>query len=123
MRVYTMRKDGFAYLEPVGSWGLVQTRGLVPQDSDLRVNFRAPYGTVKVQLSGEDGKPMPGFSFDDCIPLTGDELEAPVRWRNKALEEVKGTWLRLEFEFYQAELYAYRWHCHVHYALDEKERF
>jgi len=123
MRVYTMRKDGFAYLEPIGSWAFVQTRGLVPQAADLRINFRAPFGTVKVQLTGEDAKPLSGFSFDDCIPLTGDELEAPVRWKEKSLEEVIGKWLRLEFEFYQAELYAYRWHCHVHYALDEKERF
>jgi len=123
MRVYTIRKDGFAYLEPVGNWGRVTTRCLIPKDGDLTINFKAELGSVMIQISDPAGDPFPGFGFDDFVPLTGDELRARPRWKSgKKLEELIGKDLRLEFKMNQARLYAYRWDCTLHYALKPQER-
>ena len=122
MTVHTMRKDGFAYLEPVGAYGWVRTRGLVPRDGDLTVNYKAPLGQVRIQVCDKAGKPFAGFSFEDCVPLHGDELAARPAWKEKQLGELAGQWVRLEFELYQARLYAYRWDCQLHYALNPQER-
>ena len=122
MRVYTLRKDGFACLASVGE-GLVRTRGLIPKDPDLRINFHSPFGWVKLQLSKSNGQPYEGFSFSDSVPMTGDELAAQPQWNSgKKLQELVGQWVRLEFKMFQAKLYAYRWDCTLHYAHSPQER-
>ncbi|MFH1008841.1 MAG: hypothetical protein V1800_15305 [Candidatus Latescibacterota bacterium] len=119
MIVHELRKDGFAYLEPRAGWGTVTMRCVKPRSGDIAINFRAPVGQVLVQLSEPGGsfgkpvearKPIPGFSFQDCIPMTGDELYARPRWKNHAdASGVIGEHVRLEFKLFQAELYAVRW--------------
>jgi len=117
-----MRKDGFACMSYIGT-GYLRTRGLIPKDSDLRINFQVPLGWVKVQISKSNGEPYEGFTFDDSIPMTGDELEATPQWTSgKKLDELTGKWLRIEFKMFQAKLYAYRWDCTLHYALKPQER-
>jgi hypothetical protein len=51
-----------------------------------------PGGSVRVRLTREqDWKSLPGFDFVDCEPLTGDFLEARVRWKGRdTLPSVKG---------------------------------
>jgi hypothetical protein len=122
LRTYQMRKDGFAYLESAGGDGWVRTRGLIPKDGDLTINYKAPLGRVHVQVCDKAGQPYEGFSFDDCKPLTGDELAAKPVWKNRNLAELTGKYVRLEFKIYQAHLYAYRWDCQLHYALEPQER-
>ena len=122
MRVYSMRKDGFAYLEPVGGHGWVRTRGFIPKDGKLSINYQAPLGEVQVQVCDTKGDPYPGFSFEDCDPLRGDELAAEPRWKGKKLEELVGKWVRLEFKLFQSRLFAYRWNCDLHYGLNPQKR-
>jgi hypothetical protein len=122
MRIYNLRKDGFACLASLGV-GEVRTRGLIPKDGNLRINFQAPLGWVKVQIAKSNGEPHEGFSFEDSVPMTGDELEAIPRWKSgKKLDQLVGQWLRIEFQMFQAKLYAYRWDCTLHYALRPQER-
>jgi hypothetical protein len=39
-------------------------------------------GVLLVELLGPDGKPLPGFTREDCLPLKDDRSSAPVHWRN-----------------------------------------
>ncbi|MAE66783.1 MAG: hypothetical protein CMJ18_21145 [Phycisphaeraceae bacterium] len=111
-----LRKDGFAYLRSIGV-GRVGLKGMHPARGDLNINFLAPRGHVRVQACDIDFKPLDGFAFDDCISLEGDELHAPVRWKNKTPDDLIGQVVRLEFELFQAQLYAVRWSCdHLVYA-------
>ncbi|MFH1006014.1 MAG: hypothetical protein V1800_00750, partial [Candidatus Latescibacterota bacterium] len=110
MIVHELRKDGFAYLEPRAGWGTMTMRCVKPRSGDIAINFRAPVGQVLVQLSEPGGrfgkpvearKPIPGFSFQDCIPMTGDELYARPRWKNHAdASGVIGERVRLEFKLF-----------------------
>jgi hypothetical protein len=122
MRIYTLRKDGFCSLNSIGV-GHLRTRGLIPKDGNLRINYQAPLGWIKVQLSKSNGEPHEGFTFEESIPLAGDEVEATPQWKSgKSLDELVGQWLKIEFQMFGAKLYAYRWDCTLHYAHSPQER-
>lgn len=38
-------------------------------------------GFIQVELLDAAGKPVPGFSREDCLPLHGDHAEMAVKWR------------------------------------------
>ncbi len=44
-----------------------------------------PGGSIRIRILNEqDRKPMSGFDFENCEPMTGDFLKAPVRWNGQA---------------------------------------
>jgi hypothetical protein len=106
----TLRKDGFAYLRSVGQ-GRVGLKPMIPDADDLNINFLCPRGRVRVQACDGNFEPIEGFTFADCIPMQGDELHAPVRWKDRSVGELIGRDVRLEFELFDAHLYAVRWSC------------
>jgi hypothetical protein len=117
MLLHEFRADGFAYLENSGGWGQLATRTVVPRSGDLKLNYVAPTGQVLVQLSATDGKPLPGFAFEDCVPLTGDRLRGRVRWkRRRTLRRALGKPLRVEIRMRDARLYALRLDCGLWYT-------
>ena len=125
--VHRLREEGFAYIEPIAGYGFLATRHLLPRDADLRINFLAPNGYVWVQAavgeSPEVSRPHEGFSFDDCIPLKGDETDAPVRWKNgRTLDELGDKYVRLEFKLFQTRLYAVHWDFQIRYGDPILER-
>jgi len=113
-----IKRDRFASLAAV--W-----RGLFDIDAghrmgeELFVNVQAGNGEVRVALAekwgpgyGETRKHehLPGFSFDDCIPITGDHVHAPVRFKNKRLTDIAMDLpLTIRFELTRAEIFAYEW--------------
>lgn len=67
-------------------------------------------GRLRARLIGpDDGKPVPGYGYDDCEPLAGDIRGAPVRWRGKdALPPVSAV---AEVEITRGTLYAFAYHA------------
>ncbi len=106
--LYTLRMDGFVYLESYSHRGWVTTRPFRLHDDKLRLNLRAPHGQVRVQISDSRGTVIQGFAFDDCVPFRGDALFHIAQWKDKHLGELIGQWIRIEFEMTHAELYAVR---------------
>ncbi len=107
--LHTLRRDGFAYLEPVGGWGQFTTRTLVPKSGKLTVNYQAPVGQVLVQVTDSKRKVIPGYSFKDCVPLQGDEIYCKVIWKTrKDLSELVNKPIHLEFRLFDARIYAVR---------------
>ena len=119
---YTLRKDGFACLEPLAGWGWLRTRVLLPQDADLSLNVQAPTGQVLTQVTDEAGQPLPGFAFEDSVPFEGDGVAVRPRWVEGRLGELVGKPCRLEFKLFNARLYAFRWQCQVYYASEPQDR-
>ncbi len=76
---------------------------------DLKLNVRAPYGRVRVQLSDRIGQALPGYTFDECVPFRGDDdLWQPVWNSAVAKGRLGGDVGRIEVELTDAELYAVR---------------
>jgi len=117
--LFDLRPDGYVYLATRARWGHIRTRALLIEGDDLTVNTRTlPTGVVKVQALDPDGyEPIPGYTLDECIPVTGDHLAAPVRWREReGLGELKGRPVLLEVHVREGELYALRLDYRPYYA-------
>jgi hypothetical protein len=108
--LHTLRLDGFMYLETEGSaTARALTRPLDVHGPDLRLNVEAPYGRVRVQLCEVDGSPIPGLTFDDCVPFTGDALFHEPKWTS-GMDITVGIGRRthLEIEVSNGRLYSVR---------------
>ena len=106
--VHKLRSDGFMYLESNSYTGRLMTRCLhLSEPLNLKLNVRAPFGWVRVQLSDVNGQPLPGYTFDDCQAFRGDEYRWEPTW-NAVKEPIKEPVGRIEVELTNAELYAIR---------------
>lgn len=63
--------------------GTVLTAPVSATGGALRLNYAAPQGEIRVELQ-RDGAPIPGYEAANCVPLSGDSLDAPVVWQNQA---------------------------------------
>jgi hypothetical protein len=123
--VHKTRPCGFACLEPVAGYGYFSTRNLIPKNGNLRVNILAPNGRVWVRATHvfEHPEGYPGYTFEDNIPMTGDNPAAEPRWKSgKNLAALAGQWVRLEFKLFQAQVYAIHWDFNIQYGDPVIER-
>ena len=81
-----------------------------PGEVELRVNFAtSAAGSLKCEIQDEMGKPIEGFSLEDCDELFGDSIERSISWHgNRELKSLVGRRLRLRFELKDADLYSLR---------------
>ena len=114
-----MRLDGFASIDgyaPGGSW---TTRPFVFDGDRLVVNVRAPeqvygpskasVGSFRAEVLDAAGAPIPGYTTDECDPLSGDQLRHTVTWRgNRDVSRLAGQPVRLRFNQSSAALYSFQ---------------
>ena len=63
-----------------------------------------------LHLTPRKGDSLPGYSFDDCIPFQGDDIHAPVRFKQKSVAEIPpDIALILRVELDGAEIFGYEW--------------
>ena len=119
--LYDMRLDGFSYLKTRARYGMIQTKTVKSHGGELSVNVcTTPTGYVKVVVldgtlnSDTFGKPIPNYTLEDAIPITGNELFGKVRWSNRNnLDELKGKSIMLQVHVRDGELYAMRFQYQV----------
>jgi hypothetical protein len=102
-----LRRDGFVSLDAGERPGLVTTRPLVLAGASLHCNVDAPRGALRAAVLDGSGKPIPGFALDDAEVVTGDRLDATVRWRGASLASLTGKTVRLRFELRRGSFYAF----------------
>jgi len=109
---YPMRPDGFAPVKAPYSGGEMVTKPLLFDGNTLLLNYAtSAAGSMRVEIQDGAGKPIDGFSADQCEEFFGDFLDRPVRWKDgKSLAELAGKPVRLRFIMKDADLYA------VHFA-------
>ena len=104
----TLRADGFASLDAGFDGGIVMTKPFLFTGSTLRVNAKADFGRVVVEVLDESAKPMSGFQKEMCKPMQTDNVEDAIRWKDASLGDLQGKPVRLRFYLTNARLYAYR---------------
>ena len=104
----TLRVDGFASLDGGYDGGLVTTKQFVFTGSTLKVNAKANFGQVVVEVLDEKGKLAPGFKREMCEPMQADSVDNPIRWKGTSLADLRGKPVRLRFYLTNARLYSYR---------------
>lgn len=105
--VYGLRKDGFVYLESVGT-GYICTKPLLVNGERLSLNISAPHGWVSLQVSDVEGEPYQGYGFEDFGRWRGDATALEPKWEGRGLERLVGKTVRLELLLSEARLYAIR---------------
>jgi len=112
-RVYSRvvsRLDGFVSADAGPDGGEFTTPPLSFTGTRLELNVQVrAEGELRVGLLDAAGEPIPGYSVDDCEPITGDHIATTVEWRGDAdLSPVAGRPLRLEVHLRDASLYAFQ---------------
>ena len=70
-----------------------------------------PRGELRAELRDAEGKPLPGFSFLDCIPIKQNDTNCEVRWRDASpgpLAPLAGRPVRLAWRGGSARLFAFQ---------------
>lgn len=119
-----LRIDGFASLMAGERTGVVVTKPMRWPKADLYVNVDPRRdllshpgfcsGEVRIEARDAANKPVKGFTFDECTPLTGNTINQPdacgrVEWKgNKSLRRLAGRQVRLAFQLRDAHLFSFR---------------
>ena len=108
---YEMRVDGWNYLRTRARYGRIQTKALIPSGGTLTANVRTtPTGEVRFALLDyQTLEPLPHYSLNESIPITGDAASGLAQWRERNnLDEIAGRPVILEVQVREGELYALR---------------
>jgi hypothetical protein len=101
------REDGFTSLEAAAE-GRCTTVPLIFSGNRLELNAWTHFGgDVRVELIEAGGTPVPGYSFEECEPISGDALRTTVTWQGSSdLSAWAGKPVRLRFWLRRARLHA-----------------
>jgi hypothetical protein len=110
LRRYTLRLDGFVSVHASVQGGELLTKPLRFEGDRLTINFAtSAVGSIKVEIQDAAGKPIPGFTLEDCPPHFGDAIERAVAWEHGPdVGRLAGQPIRLRFVLKDADLYSLR---------------
>ena len=112
--IRTGRYAGFGIQDERGSGSLVTVPIRTAPNMKLGLNINADCGSGgEIRVGLEDaatGEAIPGYSADDCDPITSDEIAAPVRWKGRSIIEPMPKAVRLRFSMKgPAKIYGFEW--------------
>jgi len=108
LRRGTLRTDGFVSVNAPYAGGEFTTHPLTFAGRELVLNYStSAMGSVQVEIRDAAGKPLPGFSLDQCPAIYGDELEHVVAWEaGTDVSSLAGRPVRLRFILRDADLFS-----------------
>jgi hypothetical protein len=112
----SQRLDGFVSVDaPYEKEGGFTTHPLRFMGKELVVNVDAgATGFVQIGFEDEHGKPVPGFSVDDCVYINGNIVAHKVCWLTKDdkvtydVSRLSGRPVRMVVRMRGASLYAWQ---------------
>ena len=105
--VYRIREDGFCYYENIGGEAFLGTRALRYTGGPVYFNTQCPTGSLRVQVTDACGNLIPGYSFADCLPFSGDDVHHEPIWKeNRHLQDLTGQTIRFELRLKTGRIYA-----------------
>jgi len=107
LRRFVYRLDGFVSVHAGANGGELLTKPLVGAGTELVLNYRTGSGgSVRVELQDAEGKPLEGFLLVDCEPLTGDSINAVVKWKGNSTLKTAPAGTRMRFVLQDADLFS-----------------
>jgi hypothetical protein len=107
VRRFVYRVDGFVSASAGAAGGTLTSKPVAFAGSKLSLNLDSKGGT-RVELQDANGKPLPGFTLEDCTPITGDFIDHRVSWKGGDLSSLAGNAVRLWVELKEAALYSFQ---------------
>ena len=104
----TLRRDGFVSMDAGDAEGMLLTRPVRFSGKHLFVNADVDGGKLCVEVCDKSGAPQPGYTKDDCVPMTADSTCAAIAWKSGSdLSAFAGKPVRFRFHLKQGSLYAF----------------
>ena len=104
------RLDGFVSADADGEGGSFTTPLLRFSGTRLEFNLDASaLGSLSVEIRDADNRPLPGFTFDESIPIELNHLAAEARWSSGGnVGELQGKSVRLAVRMRHCKLYSFQ---------------
>jgi hypothetical protein len=99
-----LRRNGFVSRDAGAVPGLLRTPVVRLDGGALTVNADA--AEVRVRLTRPQATPLPGWDWEDALPLGGDGVAQPLQWRASPAR-LPSEPVRLEFRVRQGALYGF----------------
>ncbi len=102
------RVDGFVSMDGAYAGGVITTRPLIFAGDRLCLNLDTRgAGCAKVALLEADGRPIPGFTQEQCVAINADEVDHLARWAGGAdVGALAGRPVRVQVAMRNTKLYA-----------------
>lgn len=110
VRRYTLRLDGFVSVQAPMKGGELVTKPLRFSGKRLSLNFSSSAaGEVRVEIQDADGRPLPGYSLEECPPIFGDTVARAVTWNaGSDVSSLTGKTIRLRFFLKDADVFSFQ---------------
>ena len=109
--IFKMREDGFICLRTNDKQteSRVASREIIWQGGELSVNLKARRATCAVYgQAGNDVKPLPGYSHEDCKPFSGDSTRWIPMWKSgMTLNALAGKTTIIEIKLMDGAIYSF----------------
>jgi hypothetical protein len=104
----TLKPDRFVALRTGNETAELLTYGLNLPLNKVFVNATTgPNGWIRLELLEANGKPVAGFSEDDCAPIAGDSTAHAVHWKGSdAGATIAGRPVRLRLRAQNADVFS-----------------
>lgn len=103
----TLRKDGFASLDADEAPGEVVTCKFAGVKGPLMVNCDPRKGSLRVELLDAEHRPIPGYTLNECEPMTAASVRHPVVWKNHKELPGEPEQVRFRFVIEKAQLFSF----------------
>lgn len=105
-----MRVDGFVSADADYTGGELVTGPIVFTGDALELNLETGGGgSVRVEVLDEQDRPISGFTAEQTIPLSGNSVHMPAKWRNAPnIGSLAGKTIKLRFLMQDCKLYAFQ---------------
>jgi hypothetical protein len=106
----TLGRDRFVSVDGGTGGGSFITQPLTFTGDTLLLNVDVHSGgRVRVGFLDSMGRPLLGYGLTNCVPITGDEFDATVRWTAGAdVSSLVGQPVRMQVEVINASLYGFQ---------------
>lgn len=102
----TLRLNGFVSLDAKNN-GSIITNTLLDAEGPLLVNANAAGGELRAELLDGVGHPIPGYTIDDCLPISSDDISHWIKWRKHEVLPNASKPIQIRFEFSNTSLYGF----------------
>lgn len=104
----TLRRDGFVSMDAGTQEGTLTTRLVTFKGRRLFVNADVESGELRVEILDRNGRPIPGFTRAECLPLRSDSTLLAVHWKDASdLTSLAGKPVRFRFYLRDGRLYSF----------------
>lgn len=107
---YTLRLDGFASLHADYAGGEMISKPFTFTGKALHLNLSTGVtGSVAVEIQDAEGKPLPGFTLDDCLAISYDDIDRVIAWKSGSdVSALAGKPIRLRWMLRDADVFSFR---------------